>query len=530
MNYKNYASLEEYFTFLKSSTNQLQRFLKCIQVDNVAFLLPMSETGVLSHLKSHGDCGIAKVKDVLVDKSEIIWEIVNSDGIAQGFILVTALNGREILISPLECSEHPHTFTSLDRVVGQIALNFNGLFELNNCYLKYSDETVTYANWTVSNGQYLEWDPEEEIGKELILTAGPSISALESTYAYDASTFGWNSQASKYLDLFEEQFAAYIGTKYAIATSSCTGALQIALLALEIGVGDEVIVPDLTWVATANAVRYTGATPIFADVDMQSWTLDPSSVERLITPKTKAIIPVHMYGHPTDMSRITELADRFNIPIVEDAAPAIGAKWQNRNCGTFGSFAAFSFQGAKLLVTGEGGMLVTDNEILYEKARKIWDQGRNPQRAFWIDEKGVKFKMANVQAAIGLGQLQRADELIGLKRRIFSWYEEVLADNSHLTLNKEVRDAKSIYWMSSIYLHHDNKISRDELITKLRSLNIDSRPVFPAISQYPIWENYSEPQQNANSIGMQALNLPSGVKLTRNQVRYVAQTVDNLLQ
>ena len=180
-------------------------------------------------------------------------------------------------------------------------------------------------------------------------------------------------------------------------------------MALDIGPGDEVIVPDLTWVATANAVRYVGATPIFADVELDTWNLDAKSVESLITKKTKAIIPVHMYGHPARMDQIVNLANKYNIDIVEDAAPAIGAEWNGKRCGTLGKFGAFSFQGAKLLVTGEGGMLVTNDIKLYEKAKKIWDQGRNPNKTFWIDEEGVKFKMSNVQAAIGFGQIERAE-------------------------------------------------------------------------------------------------------------------------
>jgi perosamine synthetase len=372
-------------------------------------------------------------------------------------------------------------------------------------------------------------DPEP-VAQSMILTAGPSISARESVYAFDAATNGWNNQWSKYLTKFEEKFAEYIGSKYAIATSSCTGALQIALMALDIGPGDEVIVPDQTWVATANAVRYAGAIPIFADVELDTWNIDSASVESLITPRTKAIIAVHMYGHPARMANILAIAEKYGLRVIEDAAPAIGAEWEGQRCGTFGDFAAFSFQGAKLLVTGEGGMLVTNNADLYKRALKIWDQGRNPEKVFWIDGDGVKFKMSNVQAAIGLGQLERSDELIEMKRRVFRWYEEGLADVPFIRLNKEVEHARSIYWMSSIFVDEMAPLGRDDLIKELRALNIDTRPVFPAISQYPIWPHTQSPKKNALRIGNRAMNLPSGVGLRKDEVLYVTRQIRQLLK
>ena len=351
------------------------------------------------------------------------------------------------------------------------------------------------------------------------------MTAREGIYAYDAAMNGWNRNWSGYLTKLEQRFADYIGVKYALATSSCTGALQIALMALDIGPGDEVIVPDLTWVATANAVRYVGATPVFADIELDTWNLDASSVEALITERTKAIMPVHMYGHPARMTHLTELAKRYNLKIVEDAAPAIGADWQGQRCGSFGEFAGFSFQGAKLMVTGEGGMLVTNNDDLYHKALKIWDQGRNPSRTFWIDAQGVKFKMSNVQAAVGLAQLERVDELIEMKRRVFSWYQIGLENLRRLTLNSEVDGARSIYWMTSIRLDEDAALSRDGLIRELKTNNVDSRPVFPAISQYPIWQNVQAAQPTASRVGNQAINLPSGVCLKKTEVDYVCRII-----
>lgn len=380
------------------------------------------------------------------------------------------------------------------------------------------------------NFMQMKWVPARDyVGKSSILTAGPSISALEAVYAFDAASNGWNSGWSKYLTTFEKKFAEYVGVKYAMATSSCTGALQIALMALNIGPGDEVIVPDQTWVATANAVRYVGAIPVFADIELDTWNLDVNSVEKLITSKTKAIMPVHMYGHPARMTALLDLAQKHNLKVVEDAAPAIGAEWEGKRCGSFGDFAGFSFQGAKLMVTGEGGMLVTNSDLLYEKALKIWDQGRNPSRTFWIDADGVKFKMSNIQAALGLAQLERVDELIEMKRRIFSWYQEGLLDTPNIILNQEVKGARSIYWMSSLRLDEGAPISRDNLIKKLKEVNVDSRPVFPAISQYPIWPRHQAPQATAMRVGNQAINLPSGVCLTKDEVMYICKNIIDIL-
>jgi perosamine synthetase len=364
----------------------------------------------------------------------------------------------------------------------------------------------------------------------IILTAGPSISQYEGYYAYDAALNGWNSEWSKYLDLLQHNFKEYIGVKYALATSSCTGAMHIALLALGITEGDEVIVPDQTWVATANAVRYVQATPVFVDVNSTDWTINPSEIVRAITPRTKAIMPVHMYGHPANMQKVLEIANKYNLFVVEDAAPSIGAEFNGKKTGSFGHFAAFSFQGAKLMVTGEGGMLLTNDDELYLKAKKIWDQGRNSEIniPFWIDEKGLKYKMSNIQAAIGLGQLNRIETLVAMKRRVFNWYERYLAGNQSVSLNHEPKNSRSIYWMSSIEVLPASPVNRDQLINLLKSDNIDTRPVFPAISQYPIWDSGNIlPRPVALHVGTNCMNLPSGVGLTEAKIKYICARINH---
>jgi len=357
-------------------------------------------------------------------------------------------------------------------------------------------------------------------GEALVLTAGPSISAREVSYAVDAARGGWNHEWNKYLGRFERAFADYIGVKHALATSSGTGALHLALLALGVGPGDEVIVPDLTWVATANAVAYTGATPVFADVEPDSWCLDAQSLREQITSRTRAVVPVHLYGHPARMDAILAVTLEHGLHVVEDAAPSIGAQYEGRRTGSFGEFSCFSFQGAKLVVTGEGGMLLTDDDALYDRVYKLWDQGRVPG-SFWIDELGWKYKMSNLQAALGLGQLERIEELVEAKRRIFRWYEEALHGVPHIRFHREVEGARSIYWMTSIVLAEAAPVGRDELRARLRRRNVDTRPTFPAISRYSHLQRRQTPQPVAHFLGERGLNLPSGVCLRREQVDYV---------
>ena len=372
-------------------------------------------------------------------------------------------------------------------------------------------------------------DKEYNKPEDLILTAGPMVSHYENIYSLDAVNNGWNKDWSKHLDSFEEKFSDFIGTKYAIATSSCTGAIYLSLLAGGISEGDEVIVPELTWVATASAIKYTGAKPIFADIDIDTWCIDTGQLENLVTEKTKAIIPVHLYGNPAKMDEIISFAKKHNLIVIEDAAPAIGATFDGTKVGSFGDFGCFSFQGAKLLVTGEGGMVVTDNEDLFNKFKKLWDHGRVPG-TFWIDELGYKFKMSNLQAAFGLGQLENIEVLIEAKRRNYSRYFKNLSQTNGIKLSKEGDNTESIHWMTSILLDKEIGLNRDKFSDDLRKLNIDTRPVFPSISQYPIWgEKYRE-NKNSKIVGENAINLPSGVNLTDNEIDYISESIISLVE
>lgn len=574
------------FSFLKSANNIQEAFLRAIPVGQSGFLVPIcnahqGDDELLQKLTDWRNKNVhvyptqfvatiestkAWLKDrLLAVEDRILFLIVDNIGKVSGHVGFNGCNNNEFLFEIDNVVRGDSAATKGLFSIGIIALmewarktmNVGGFFlrvmddnqhaidfyKRNGfvedrripLFKEERDAFVCYREAEVNEKPVKEfvlmvWQPiRGSVGESLILTAGPSISSREAVYSFDAAMYGWNNNWSKYLSAFERQFAEYVGVKYALATSSCTGALQIALLALDVGPGDEVIVPDQTWVATANAVRYVGAIPVFADIELDTWNIDSKSIESLITDKTKAVVPVHMYGHPARMTEIIEVAKKYNIKIVEDAAPAIGAEWKGRRCGSFGDFAAFSFQGAKLMVTGEGGMLVTNDDVFYQKALKIWDQGRNPSRAFWIDGNGVKFKMSNIQAALGLGQLERVDELIEMKRRLFSWYQEGLDGIPYIGLNTEVAGARSIYWMSSLFLDEAAPVDRDGLMKLLKERNVDTRPVFPAISQYPIWPRQQQPQPTAMRVGLRAINLPSGVCLTKDEAMYITKQIRQIL-
>ena len=361
----------------------------------------------------------------------------------------------------------------------------------------------------------------------MILTAGPSITEKEITYVTDAITNGHGEMCAYYIKKFEKSFAEYIGVQHALTTSSCTGALHLALVALGIGEGDEVIVPDMSWIATASAVVYTGATPVFVDILPDSWCIDPVEVKKHITKNTKAIIPVHLYGQPCLMYEIMDIAEKYGLKIVEDAAPSVGAEYEYKKTGSFGDIGCFSFQGAKMLSTGEGGMLVTNDTALYHKVKHFAEHGRE-STGFEISDIGFKYKMSNLQAAMGLAQLERVEDLIAKRKQIYDWYCNELDGIDGLMLNKkDTVGEKSIYWMTSIVLNKDFGITRNELMGRLKDKEIDTRPFFPSMSSFKMFKGTSN--KFAHYIGSNGVNLPSSHNITKEEVGYVCDSIKSIL-
>ena len=371
---------------------------------------------------------------------------------------------------------------------------------------------------TSANPPYWARRPEKTT-----LTAGPSITEKEIAYVTDAVTNGWNQHWGDYIAKFERTFAEYVGTKHALSTSSCTGALHLILAGLGVKPGDEVIVPEITWIATASAACYMGAKPVFVDVEEDTWCMCPKSLAKAITPRTKVIMPVHIYGHPANMDEILPIAQKHGIDVVEDAAPSLGANIRGKRTGSFGRAAAFSFQGAKIMVTGEGGMLVTNDTELYERIKGLWDHGRDPHKTFWNSSIGYKYKMSNIQAALGLAQVERIEELVERKREIYRWYAEGLQGCPHIRLNAQRPGSRNIMWMSSIILSDTAPVTREELMKKLKEANVDSRPFFYPMSVFPMFEKANTPV--AAKVSKGGINLPSGHNLTKEQVMFACEVI-----
>ena len=366
---------------------------------------------------------------------------------------------------------------------------------------------------------------------KLILTAGPSISEKEVNYVTDAVKNGWNFHLDDYLVKFEDEFAKYVGVKYALTVSSGTAALHLAMRVLGIGEGDEVIIPDQTFVAAANAVTYTGGTPVFCDVERDTWCISPESFEQAITDKTKAVVAVHTYGQPPRLDEIKNIAEGKGIKVVEDACPAVGSTYKGKMAGSIGDIGAFSFQGAKIMVSGEGGMLVTNNKEWYDKAASLRTHGKDFSKTFWHDDIGYMYRMTNIQAALGLAQLERMDEIVKKKREIFRWYKKRLSGIDGISLNTENDWSESNYWMVSIVLEKQFRLTRDELRKELRDRKIDTRPFFYAISTLPIYKDAKKVNTDVSIyLGLNGINLPCGVNLTEEEVDYISQNVRELLE
>ncbi|MBM3734647.1 MAG: DegT/DnrJ/EryC1/StrS family aminotransferase [Acidobacteria bacterium] len=367
-----------------------------------------------------------------------------------------------------------------------------------------------------------------------IPVSGPSITQYEADLVAEAVRRGWYEDANFYSSRFERALADYTGRAWAIALPSCTSAIHLALAASGIGPGDEVIVPELTWIATSAPVQYVGASPVFADVEPDTWCIDPAAVARLITPRTRAIIGVDLYGNLADWEALEQLASRHSILLIEDAAEAIGAMWSGRRAGNFGDAAVFSFHGSKTLTTGEGGMLVTNSQALHDRIRCLCDHGRAPgDRMFLNQEVAYKYKMSAIQAALGIAQLDRIRELTAMKHAIFAWYESEFRGLPDVWLNQPRAGSAASYWMSTIVWR--NGPSKEDLMAHLDEHGVDSRPFFHPLSSLPAYRGHpeaaaaAERNKTAYRISRRGLNLPSALRLTEAEVRFAASLVRRFL-
>lgn len=360
----------------------------------------------------------------------------------------------------------------------------------------------------------------------------PLLNGNELAYISDCINTGWISSQGAYVKRFEKEFAEFCGAQYAVAVSNGTVALHLALEALGIKAGDEVIVPDLTFAASINAIIYTGATPVIVDVDKTTWTISIADLEKNITPRTKAIMPVHLYGHPCHMDEIMALAKKYNLLVVEDAAEAIGGKYKNTHVGTFGDAATFSFFGNKTITTGEGGMVFFKDKKAYEKAVILRDHGMSKEKKYWHDFVGFNYRMTNLQAAIGCAQLERINEFIAAKKTLAQFYNKVLAETGNFILPPQELWAVNGYWLYTAVLKDSAPVSRDMLMEKMLKNGVETRPAFYPLHQMPPYKNYPSKSnfENANHISAQGISFPSSVNITQQELDNIEHALHSIFQ
>jgi len=354
----------------------------------------------------------------------------------------------------------------------------------------------------------------------------PDLSGNERAYLNACMDSSWISSKGSFIEKFENNFANFTGIRYAVSVNNGTAALHIALLALGVGPGDEVIVPSLTYIASVNAITYVGAKPVFVDSLPDTWQMDPDDINRKISGKTKAIVAVHLYGHPCDMDKIVKIAREHDLKIVEDCAEAIGSKYKNSHVGNMSDVATFSFFGNKTITTGEGGMILSKDQSTSDKARKLKGQGLATGREYWHDVVGYNYRMTNICAAIGVAQLERIDSLIESKLRIAQIYKKELISDK-ITFHPEANNVTHSYWMCSILT--DNPLRRDRLRKHLEINGIETRPLFPPVHTMPMYfENSKYPV--AIDLAARGLNLPSWPGLKESDVAFIANSVNDFME
>ena len=372
--------------------------------------------------------------------------------------------------------------------------------------------------------------------ERMIAVAAPSITQREGELAAQAAMEAWGAEHYRFNARFEAMLAEYVGVRHAISVPHATSALHLICLALGLGPGDEVIAPDVTWIASVAPIIYCGATPVLVDIDPVTWCVESAAVEAAVTARTKAILGVDLYGSMCDWAALRAIAERHGLALIEDAAEALGSSLNGRQAGAHGLAAAFSFHGSKTVTTGEGGMLVSDDDALIERVRFLRDHGRAPgDRQFQNTEIAWKYKMSAVQAALGIAQMERIDALIEAKRRIFGWYAERLGARGDLAINAEPAGVRNSYWMVTVVPDPALGLDKFDLQAAFRARNIDTRPFFSPLSNLPAFRHRPEscrhagPNDRGRAVARSGLNLPSGYDMTEKKADLVCGVLDEIL-
>jgi perosamine synthetase len=371
----------------------------------------------------------------------------------------------------------------------------------------------------------------DESERPFIPVAAPVLAGREKEYVADCMESGWISSSGKYVELFESAFAEFCGVRHAVACCNGTVALHVALVALGVGTGDEVIVPTLTFVATANAVTHCGARPVFVDSEPETWNLDPAQVEAKITPRTKGIIAVHLYGHPAEMDALRSIARRHGLFILEDAAEAHGALYKGRRAGSLGDVAAFSFYANKIIATGEGGMVVTNDDALAARVRLLRGQGMDSERRYWFPVIGYNYRMMNIPAAIGLAQVEQAEWHMGRRREVAATYKRLLRSATQLSWQTEREWTQHAYWMFTIILKEEMTDGRDGLMLRLQEGGIETRPVFYPVHLLPPYREAARGEEFpvAERLARRGVSLPTWAGLSLSDQSYVCERLRECL-
>lgn len=364
-----------------------------------------------------------------------------------------------------------------------------------------------------------------------IPSGGPSVTNAEIKLVTEAVKIGWYENRNMHINQFIKEFSRYTGIKYCLPVSHCTAALHLAMLGLGIGPGDEVIVPDITWVASVAPITYTGAIPVFADIDPKTWCLSPASFEKLITPKTKAVVVVDLYGNMPDMKNILKIARKHKLYVIEDVAEAMGAEYYGKKSGSFGAVSTFSFNATKIMMSGQGGMVATNNKKLFDRFEQLYHHGMIPynKKTFWSVEIGYNYQWTNIQAALALAQLRRIDELVSKKRQVYEWYKKQLGHIGEIELNSEIAGTKSSFWMINATLNGKYQIEKEKIMDEFKKYGIDTRPFFYPVSSQPAYAKYcqSKNYQKHNIVSYKispfTISLPYSFKLTETDVNYICK-------
>lgn len=373
---------------------------------------------------------------------------------------------------------------------------------------------------------------------KIIRSAYPSITRSEILYVNDAIKNGWGSNRDKYSEKFSKYFSKYIGRKYVLNTSHCTAAIHLALIALKIKKGDEVIVPDFTWVASASPILYVGAKPVFADIDPKTLCLSAETIQKCITKRTKAIIVVDLYGNMPEWDEIIKLCKKHKIKIIEDFAESLGARYKNKKAGSFGIISVFSFNATKLVMSGQGGCLCTDNKKLYDRAKLHLHHGLNKKNAskyYWSDVLGYQYNWTNIQAAIAYAQIKRINDLIKKKKNIYKNYKKLIGRSKDLILNQSNNHTLTTNWISYLNFSKKYKFKKEELIKEVQKYKIDLRPIFYPLSSMPTFKNFvdkkkiKEKNNNSYELSKKGVCLPSGNNLNYKQQEFVIKTIKKVI-